>query len=156
MTEDRKSDEKFCFSCGKVLHDTADACPHCGANLKTEIQSIAPPSQGNMPQNIINEQVFCRHCGTSIHKSAPSCPKCGGVNLSVPISGKIKSHTTAGILALLLGGFGVHKFYCGKVGLGFLYLIFCWTFIPGIIAFIEGIIYLTQKSDIEFTQRYCA
>ena len=37
MTEDRKSDEKFCFSCGKVLHDTADACPHCGANLKTEI-----------------------------------------------------------------------------------------------------------------------
>ena len=56
----------------------------------------------------------------------------------------IKSKATAGILAILLGGIGVHKFYLGKAGLGIVYLLFCWTFIPGIIALIEGIIYLTQ------------
>ncbi|MER1999445.1 MAG: hypothetical protein ABS882_06690, partial [Lysinibacillus sp.] len=28
---------------------------------------------------------------------------------------------------------------------GILYLLFCWTYIPAIIGFIEGIIYLTQS-----------
>lgn len=51
------------------------------------------------------------------------------------------------ILALLLGGYGIHKFYVGKIGLGILYLVFCWTYIPGIIAFIEFIIAITKKSD---------
>ncbi|MDE6513340.1 MAG: NINE protein [Muribaculaceae bacterium] len=61
----------------------------------------------------------------------------------------LKSKTTAGILALLLGGFGVHKFYLGKSGMGILYLVFCWTYIPGLIALFEGISYLT-KSDEDF------
>lgn len=61
------------------------------------------------------------------------------------------------MLALLLGGFGVHKFYCGKIGLGIVYVIFCWTYIPAIIGFIEGIIYLSSSmSDADFTRRYCA
>jgi len=44
------------------------------------------------------------------------------------------------ILALFLGGLGVHKFYFGQIGLGIVYLLFCWTFIPTIIALIEAII----------------
>ncbi|MCV6037348.1 TM2 domain-containing protein, partial [Escherichia coli] len=56
-------------------------------------------------------------------------------------------------LAFFLGGFGVHKFYLGKIGQGFLYLIFCWTFIPAIIAFIEFIIYLCD-SDEKFARKY--
>ena len=65
----------------------------------------------------------------------------------------MKSKITAGILAILLGGFGVHKFYLGKVGMGILYLVFCWTGIPGIVGLIEGIIYLTC-SDAEFQTKY--
>ena len=57
------------------------------------------------------------------------------------------------LLALFLGGFGVHKFYLGRVGAGVLYLIFCWTFIPSIIAFIEMIIYITM-TDEAFAQKY--
>ncbi|MCZ3413305.1 hypothetical protein LRS27_26235, partial [Klebsiella pneumoniae] len=41
----------------------------------------------------------------------------------------------------------------GKIGQGFLYLIFCWTFIPAIIAFIEFIIYLCD-SDEKFARKY--
>ncbi|EFL92339.1 TM2 domain-containing hypothetical protein [Candidatus Regiella insecticola LSR1] len=37
------------------------------------------------------------------------------------------------------GGIGAHKFYLGKIGQGFLYLLFFWTLIPAIIAFIEFI-----------------
>ena len=65
----------------------------------------------------------------------------------------MKSKITAGILAILLGGFGVHKFYLGKVGMGILYLVFCWTGIPGIVGLIEGIIYLTCSDD-EFQTKY--
>ncbi len=51
------------------------------------------------------------------------------------------------VLAFFLGGIGVHKFYSGKIGSGILYLLFCWTLIPGIIAFIEFIIGLCKKAD---------
>lgn len=59
----------------------------------------------------------------------------------------MKSKTTAGILALILGAFGVHRFYLGQIGLGFLYMIFFWTFIPGIIALVDGILLLTMDED---------
>ncbi len=65
----------------------------------------------------------------------------------------MKSKTTAGILALFLGGFGVHKFYLGKTGSGILYILFSWTGIPAIIAFVEGLIYLCE-SDAEFQAKY--
>ncbi|ARU65175.1 hypothetical protein BTV20_06890 [Histophilus somni] len=51
------------------------------------------------------------------------------------------------LLAFFLGGLGIHKFYAGKTGLGILYLLFCWTFIPGFIALIEFIIGLTKPAD---------
>lgn len=93
--------------------------------------------------------VFCRDCGTSISDKAEICPNCG-IRQSKPVGDK--SHIVAGILALFLGGLGIHKFYMGKIGLGILYLLFCWTFIPGIIGFIEGIIYLFD-SDEKFAGR---
>lgn len=51
------------------------------------------------------------------------------------------------LLAFFLGGIGAHKFYVGKIGMGVLYLLFCWTFIPGIVAFVEFIIGLTKQED---------
>nr|WP_207953140.1 TM2 domain-containing protein [Paenibacillus agricola] len=64
-----------------------------------------------------------------------------------------KSKTTAGILAILLGSLGVHHFYLENIGLGIVYLLFCWTGIPGIIALIEGVIYLAS-SEQSFNRKY--
>lgn len=58
-----------------------------------------------------------------------------------------KKKTTAGICAILVGGLGVHKFYHGSWGWGILYILFCWTYIPTILAVIEGIIYLTMEEE---------
>lgn len=72
-----------------------------------------------------------------------------GKNPVLPPKGKGVNQIAYGLFALFLGGFGVHKFYVGKVGLGVVYLLFCWTFIPAIIALVEGIIAFTKKADAE-------
>lgn len=51
------------------------------------------------------------------------------------------------LFALFLGSFGVHKFYAGRIGTAIVYLLFCWTYIPGIIAFVEGIIAMFKPAD---------
>ena len=77
-----------------------------------------------------------------------------------------KNKLAAGLLAIFLGSLGIHKFYLGFTGPGLVYLLIntigfavTWillcipNIILGIIALIEGIIYLT-KSDEEFEQLY--
>ena len=58
-----------------------------------------------------------------------------------------KNRTTAALMAFFLGGFGGHQFYLGNTGKGILYLVFCWTYIPSIIGFIEGIMLITQSDE---------
>jgi len=59
-----------------------------------------------------------------------------------------------GICAILLGGFGVHKFILGYTSEGIIQLLLgLLCGIGGIIGIIEGIIYLT-KSDEEFVRTY--
>jgi TM2 domain-containing membrane protein YozV len=85
---------------------------------------------------------------------------------AVSTTGSTKNKIAAGLLAIFLGGFGIHKFYLGFTGPGLVFLLLntigfavTWMllFIPnlalGIIALVEGIIYLT-KSDEEFEQLY--
>ncbi|MCH5307878.1 MAG: NINE protein [Prevotella sp.] len=65
----------------------------------------------------------------------------------------MKSKTTATVLSFFLGGFGIHRFYLGQSGLGILYLLFFWTFIPAFIALID-FIRLLLMSEEEFNQKY--
>ncbi|MCJ1656673.1 TM2 domain-containing protein [Staphylococcus sp. NRL 16/872] len=52
------------------------------------------------------------------------------------------------LLAIFLGGVGIHKFYADKVWQGVFHLVFFWTFIPTIISIIHGIITIfTTKAD---------
>ena len=103
-------------------------------------------------QDNIASMKYCRGCATELHTSAITCPKCGATQGFAGAVGQ-KSRVTAIILALLLGGFGAHKFYLGLVGAGILYLLFFWTFIPAIVAFIEMIVYITM-SDEAFAAKY--
>ncbi|MFW5878338.1 MAG: TM2 domain-containing protein [Myxococcota bacterium] len=60
-----------------------------------------------------------------------------------------------GVLAILLGGFGVHRFLLGDVGGGIIRIVI--TIVTcgagAVIGLIEGIIYLT-KTDEEFEKVY--
>ena len=65
----------------------------------------------------------------------------------------MKNKYVAAALAFFLGGIGVHKFYLGKNGQGILYLVFFWTYIPAIIAFVECIMFLVMDQK-EFDKQY--
>ena len=60
--------------------------------------------------------------------------------------------TTAAILSILLGDFGVGHFYTGQTLRGVLDVIFFWTAIPAIIGIVEGIIWLTD-TEAEWAAR---
>jgi TM2 domain-containing membrane protein YozV len=96
--------------------------------------------------------VFCRACGRAINSMARTCPGCGAPQAARGMEGE-KSRVAAGMLAIFLGGFGVHKFYLARPFQGILYVLFCWTLIPALIGFIEGIAYLCM-SDSGFARRY--
>lgn len=114
----------YCPQCGAPAGAGATKCEYCGA----AIQQAAPQyqAQPQQPQQVVYVQ---------------SAANDGRANW--PVKNKI----VAAILALLLGGLGIHKFYLGQSGKGILYLIFCWTYIPSILAFIEGIMMLCSNDE---------
>ncbi len=61
----------------------------------------------------------------------------------------------AGILAILLGGFGIHYFYLGKIGAGLLtiLLLFISCGIWPLLMFIQGIVMLTMDNET-FRRKY--
>lgn len=97
-------------------------------------------------------QKFCTTCGKQIHEKAEICPHCG-VRQPGMASASGRNKMTAALLAIFLGGLGIHKFYLGQNGLGILYIVFCWTFIPVIVGFVEGVIYLTMTDEV-FASKY--
>ncbi|CAI3936989.1 TM2 domain-containing protein [Commensalibacter papalotli (ex Botero et al. 2024)] len=119
----------------------------------------------------MSNMVYCRGCGKQIDESDSFCPHCGtaqkvmntnvnpnvysgdNVNMNPNVGGMSQKRLAAALFAFFLGGFGIHKFYLGQVGMGILYLLFCWTGIPFIVGFIEGIIYICM-SDADFTTKY--
>ena len=126
-----------CPMCDETISVRAKKCRHCGETLDVSLRRA-------------EEAMRASERGGNVYMNAAvSNDTHGG---AAPYS-QTKSKIVAFILAWFLGGFGGHKFYLNRVGQGLIYLIFCWTFIPAIIAFIEGIVYLTM-TDERFWQKY--
>lgn len=117
----------------------------CAASA--DIQVAAPVAPESVPQS----SKFCSECGAKISARAEVCPKCGV--RSATLAGNEHNKTTAALLALFLGGLGLHKFYLGRTGMGLIYLVFCWTLIPALISLVEGIQFLSM-SESEFAIKY--
>lgn len=128
-SEEPGPDEKYCSSCGEIIDEEAEICPECGVRVKEKSES------NNVNINMENNQVQ----NQSGQKDEPATSN--------------KSKNLAGLLGILLGGIGAHKFYVGQPGRGLLFLLFCWTYIPAIIGFIQGASYLLM-SEQKFARKF--
>ena len=120
---------RYCTRCGAMNDEGAQYCTSCQAPLTAV--SGAPPS-GYQPMQ-------------SVNPGAMTDWKAMGADKKI----------TAGILGILVGGFGVHKFVLGYTTEGIITLVITLVTcgVGHIIGLIEGIIYLT-KSDEEFVRTY--
>lgn len=134
-----------CPQCGYYVNDGASYCPECGS------YQFSGPDPKAQPQQIVQPQIVYVQQQPQ-PQPQPQPMNYGDYGYSAPRLHD-RSKMAAALLAFFLGGIGVHKFYLGQTGMGILYLIFCWTWIPAIIAFVEFIIFLTM-SDEDFDQKY--
>lgn len=68
--------------------------------------------------------------------------------------GRGKNKVVAGLLAILLGGLGIHHFYLGSTMAGVVTIVACCGF-SGVLGLVEGIL-LLMMSDAEFDAKYNA
>ena len=122
----------FCRNCGNMMNDQAVVCVACGV----------PTGKGNN---------YCPVCGDATNSLSQVCVKCG-VNLN-NIGTEQKSKLAAGLFGIFLGGFGVHRFYLGYVGIGLAQLLIsvlsCFFLSPfiWIWGLIEGILILSGSMN---------
>jgi len=134
----------YCINCGAEIPADAEVCTHCGVNQATQLTG----SHGDRGA----DQVYCVECGELVYKQAEVCPSCGSRQPDHD-GQKDTDQVAAGILAILLGGVGVHKFYQGNTRNGVLYLCFFWTGIPAVLGLVEGILILIADED-EYQRKY--
>ena len=118
---------RYCTKCGAINDDMAQYCTNCQAPL-TPVGS----GSGYQPMQ-------------SVNPGAMTDWKALGADKKI----------VAGILGILVGSLGVHKFVLGYTTEGIIQIaisvVTCG--VGGIIGLIEGIIYLT-KSDEDFVRTY--
>jgi TM2 domain-containing membrane protein YozV len=107
------------------------------------------------------EKKFCHNCGNATQPNQIMCVKCGVILGKSDAGLGGKNRIVAGVLGILLGWLGIHKFYLGYTKQGLIMLLVTifgslikiGPFIMGLIGLIEGIIYLV-KSDEDFYATY--
>lgn len=120
---------RYCSKCGAINDDTAQYCSNCQAVL-TSVSTGYQPLQ-------------------SVDPSALTDWKSMGADKKL----------VAGILAILVGSLGVHKFILGYTTEGIIMLLVtvltCGIagVVMSVVGIVEGIMYLT-KSDEEFVRTY--
>ena len=154
--------DRVCPQCGAPIDPTASECKYCGEKLT--VQQTSQPQQQAGPQQFYSQQNQQQTGPQQFYsqQNQQQAPQqffsqqfqsqtvqqgyyAAGIDPSWPIRSKV----TAGLIAIFLGGFGLHKFYLGKTSMGILYLCLCWTGLPMMIGFVEGLIYLCS-SDLNF------
>ena len=138
--------------------DNAQLDQHQQQNFNTEAQSQPQQNFYGQPQSQPQQNFYGRPQGQSQQNFYSQQPQYAPI-ATYPSTDQFgnplpqKSKIACGLFHILLGYIGVGNFYMGKIGLGIVDVLFCWTTIPGIVNLIRGIIVLCE-SDEEFARKY--
>ncbi len=135
-----------CSSCGFEMGN-GKYCPKCGALSASS--TPAPPSQQQPQQNWQQQPPPPQYGQQPQYGMAPQYGQ--------PYPQR-KDKTTAALLAIFLGGLGIHKFYLGgpkqkTAGIIQIVVTIVTCGFGSVLALIEGIIYLT-KDEQQFEYEY--
>lgn len=139
-----------CVGCGKFICENCNTelkgknyCKKCVDELfeenRRKVEKLEDRTHNQQPMVFMNAGG-----GGGASSSSSAATNATGAALAASYT---KNKVIAGLLGILLGGFGAHKFYLGRWGMGLVYILFSWTYIPSIIGFIEGIVYLLSNEE---------
>lgn len=130
----------YCKNCGKEMEPTAKMCQACGTELGKSIN-------------------YCSRCGAKREPCESKCKNCG-IEIVPSSAKKAKEHAprskiAAGVLAILLGTWGIHNFYLGYYWRGAAQFLLGWMgqifgyfwIISAVWAFIEAIMLFCGAID---------
>lgn len=161
---------KYCEHCGLSLADKANFCRRCGeaANYSAEAATAPLTNMAYPPQSTEYNADYKEEPNARTEQEyAPPAPQkpntqggCyQGLNKEQVAENKKPfepNRIVFSVLAIFLGGLGVHRFYTKSYASGVFFLILCWTFIPAIIGVIEGIISICNTDEQFCERRYAA
>lgn len=140
----------FCTNCGHKMADSFDFCPECGAKvvavasnapLQNKKTKVCPECHQELPP----DASYCFDC----HAVFPTSKDCVKPPMQYSQPGDLKDKWVALILCIVLGVYGAHLFYEGKIGMGILYLFTLGLFGVGWIADIFRILSYPNKYRVK-------
>ena len=126
----------FCTNCGNKLNLNDTVCSNCGKAVK---------------DRVVREEVKAEKVTEETNESSTNQTQTQNQSYNPQAKNKV----AAGLLAIFLGGFGVHNFYLGYNGRAIAQLLItvlsCCTlsFVSSIWGFIEGILILSGNIDTD-------
>lgn len=127
----------LCLNCGKEISGDSIYCQHCGQKTYLPKQYRSPAdldgderdSPGKVQQSAGGTAVVKPKERTVPIRTLPVRPQIHAVDLFH----SPKRRGIAALLCLFLGVLGIHRFYVGKIGTGFLWLLTYGLFGVGVI-----------------------
>lgn len=135
----------YCKTCGTQMNDNQVICLNCGCAKGTGIKYCA-----NCGAELQPNAAACMNCGVSANFGTENVTSNAGTDFTNKSSWcpKDKDKIIAIVLALFLGGFGIHNFYFGETKKGILRLVLCWCGVGSILALIDLIKMITDSYTV--------
>lgn len=117
----------YCKNCGGELNANQEVCLNCGVKV----------GEGNG---------FCANCGKPVNPGAAVCLSCGAALNTTTNKLNGQDKIAMGVLALFLGGLGIHNFMMGETKKGIFKIVTSLCFgIGAIFALIDAIRIFTDN-----------
>ena len=123
----------FCFNCGFKSGEGQGYCDRCGVKVNSatcnNCGNVIEGYNEELNRNTYNNQGYSNNYNNQNYNSNY-------------VAKRPKSRVAAGILGILVGGLGIHRFYLGYVGIGILQIVVTiltcgagslWGFFEGIL-----------------------